>query len=206
MASGSISIAGGTSGAVTLTVPLAAGSGTLTFPSGVTDTIATLTTAGVNSAAQYTWTNSQTFSAKSTLQGNSSSLAAILTNAGETINVSATAATGTINYFVNSQSVLYYTTAATANWTANVSFSSGTTLNSAMADGQVVTISFLATQGGTAYYNNGFKIDNVSITPKWQGGTAPSAGNASGIDAYTYTIIKTGSSAYTVLASVTQFK
>jgi hypothetical protein len=75
-----------------------------------------------------------------------------------------------------------------------------------MATGQAITIAFLVTQGATAYYNNALQIDGASVTPKYQGGTAWTAGNASGIDVYTYTIIKTASATYTVLASQTQFK
>lgn len=141
-----------------------------------------------------------------TLSGTTSLLASIITNAAEVATVSATAATGTINYDVSTQAVLYYTTNASANWTLNVRHSSGTSLNTAMATGQAITITFLVTQGGTAYYNNVFQIDGSSVTPKWQGGTAPTSGNASGIDVYTYTIIKTGSATFTVLASQTQFK
>jgi hypothetical protein len=37
------------------------------------------------------------------------------------------------------------------------------------------------------------------------GGTAPSAGNASSIDAYTLAIIKTGNAAFTMLASQSRF-
>jgi hypothetical protein len=130
----------------------------------------------------------------------------VLLNAAETTTVSATAATGTINYYINSQSVLYYTTNASANWTLNVAFSSGTSLNTALATGQTVTIAFMVTQGSTAYYESAFTIDGTSVTPKWQGGTAPSSGNASGVDIYTYTIVKTGSATYSVFASQTQFK
>ena len=61
------------------------------------------------------------------------------------------------------------------------------------------------TQGATAYYNNGWQIDGTPVVPKWQGGTAPTAGNASSIDVYTYTIVKTGSAAFTVFASQTKF-
>ena len=75
-----------------------------------------------------------------------------------------------------------------------------------MATGQSLTVAFLVTQGATAYYNNVVQIDGTTVTPKWQGGTAPSAGNASGIDVYQYTIIKTASATYTVLASLTQYK
>ena len=95
---------------------------------------------------------------------------------------------------------------ASANWTVNFRASSGTSLNTAMSTGQAITVAFLVTQGSTAYYNNVVQVDGSSVTPKYQGGTAWAAGNASGIDVYTYTIIKTGSAAFTVFASQTQFK
>lgn len=75
-----------------------------------------------------------------------------------------------------------------------------------MATGESITVVFAVTQGSTAYYNNAITIDGTSVTPKYQGGIAWSLGNASGIDVYTYTIIKTGSAAFTVLAAQTQFK
>jgi len=132
-------------------------------------------------------------------------LSSKLVNALETVTVSATAATGTINYDVTTQSVLYYTTNASANWTVNFRASSGTSLDTAMATGESVTVAFLVTQGATAYYNSAVQVDGASVTPKWQGGTAPAAGNASSIDAYTYTIIKTGAATFTVLAAQTRF-
>jgi len=49
------------------------------------------------------------------------------------------------------------------------------------------------------------QVDTTPVTPKWQGGTAPTAGNASSLDVYSYTIIKTGSAAFTLLASQTKF-
>ena len=129
-----------------------------------------------------------------------------LTNAGEVTTVSATAATGTINYDVITQSVLYYTTNASGNWTVNFRGSSGTSLNTLMTTGQSLTVAFLVTQGGTAYYNSAVQVDGSSVTPVWQGGTAPTAGNASSLDTYVYTIIKTASATFTVLASLTQYK
>lgn len=151
-------------------------------------------------------TNAATsYTATQTYTGSSSVLAAVFANAAETTTVSATAATGTINYDVTTQSVLYYTTNASANFTMNFRGSSGTSLNTAMATGQTVTIVFLNTNGATAYYNNAVTVDGNSVTPKYQGGTAWSSGNASAIDAYSYTIIKTGSAAFTVLTSQTKF-
>jgi hypothetical protein len=129
----------------------------------------------------------------------------VLADAAETTTISATAATGTIAYDVTTQSVLYYTTNASANWTVNFRGSSGTSLNTLMSTGQAVTVAFLVTQGGTAYYNNVVQVDGSSVTPKYQGGTAWSSGNTSSIDAYTYTIIKTGNAAFTVFAAQTKF-
>jgi hypothetical protein len=126
-------------------------------------------------------------------------------NTQEVNTISATAATGTINYDASTQSVLYYTTNASANWTLNVRGNSSITLNSLMSTGQSLTIAFLATQGATAYYQSAMTIDGTSVTPKWQGGTAPSSGNASSIDVYSFTIVKTGSAAFTVLGSQTKF-
>lgn len=74
-----------------------------------------------------------------------------------------------------------------------------------MATGQSFTATFMATQGATPYYNNAVTVDGSAVTPKWQGGFAPSFGNASSIDIYTYAIIKTGNAAFTVLASQTRF-
>lgn len=152
-------------------------------------------------------TNAATsYTATQTFNGSTSVLAAVFANAAETTTVAASAATGTLNYDVTTQSVWYYTSNASANFTMNFRGSSGTSLNTAMATGQTVTVVFLNTNGATAYYNNAVTIDGNSVTPKYQGGTAWSAGNASGIDAYSYTIIKTGSAAFTVLAALTQFK
>jgi hypothetical protein len=147
-----------------------------------------------------------TFTATQTFTGSTSTLAAVFQDAAEVTTVSATAATGTINYDVTTQSVLYYTSNASANWTVNFRASSGTSLNTLMSTGQALTVVFLVTQGATPYYNNVVQVDGNAVTPKYQGGTAWSAGNASSIDSYSYTIIKTGSATFTVLAAQVQFK
>jgi hypothetical protein len=128
-----------------------------------------------------------------------------LSAAAETVTIAATAATGTVNFDVSTQSILYYTSNSSANWTLNIRGSSSVTLNSIMATGQSVTITHLVTQGGTAYYNSAVTVDGTSVTPKWSGGSAPSAGNADSVDVYTYTLIKTGSGSFTVFASQTRY-
>lgn len=189
---GILPVDNGGTGAATLTGVLK-GNGTSAF---------TAATAGTDFVAPGTAT---TFTATQTFNGSTSALAMVLTDAAETVTISAIAATGTINYDVTTQSVLYYTTNASANWTVNFRASTGTTLNTAMATGQSVTVAFLVTQGTTAYYNSAVQVDGVSVTPKWQGGIAPIAGNVSSVDAYSYTIIKTGAATFTVLAAQTRF-
>jgi hypothetical protein len=122
----------------------------------------------------------------------------------EPTTVSATAATGSINYDVAVQSIVYYTTNASANWTLNFRGSSSQTLNSIMSTGQTVSVTFMATQGATPYYNNAVTVDGTSVTPKWQS-IAPSFGNASSIDVYTYAILKTANATFTIFASQTKF-
>ena len=124
-----------------------------------------------------------------------------VTEMKETATVSATASTGTINFDVLTQVVLYYTTNASGNFTINFRGNGSVTLDTLMATGQSLSATFLCTNGSTAYYNSAVTIDGNSVTPKWQGGTAPTSGNASAIDSYTYVIIKTGTAAFTVLAS-----
>ena len=123
----------------------------------------------------------------------------------EGTTVSASAPSSTTNFDVATQSVQYYTSNTANNWTLNIRGSSGTSLNTLMSTGQSVTITMIVTNSSTAYYQSALQIDGSSVTPKWQGGTAPSSGNASACDIYTYAIVKTGSATFTVFASQTKF-
>ena len=145
------------------------------------------------------------FTALQTFSGSTSVAASKFTNIKEVATVSATAATGTIAYDVTTQSVLYFTTNASGNFTVNFRGSSGTSLDTLMSTGESLSVTFLVTNGATAYYNSAVQVDGSPVTPKWQGGTAPTSGNASSIDSYTYVLIKTGSAAFTVLAAQTKF-
>ena len=122
----------------------------------------------------------------------------------EDVNVVASAATGTINFDVSTASVWYYTSNASANHTLNFRYSSGATLSSVLAVGDAITLVWLNTNGSTAYYPNVIQIDGSAVTPKVP--AAISAGNASAIDAYVFTIIKTAATpTYTVLETQTKF-
>jgi hypothetical protein len=187
-----LAVADGGTGASTLTGVLK-GNGTSPF---------TAATAGTDYVAPGTAT---TFTALQTFSGTSSVAASKFTNIKEVSTVSATAATGTIAYDVTTQSVLYFTTNASGNFTVNFRGSSGTSLDTVMSTGESMSVTFLVTNGATAYYNSAVQVDGSSVTPKWQGGTAPTSGNASSIDSYTYVLIKTGTATFTVLAAQTKF-
>ena len=123
----------------------------------------------------------------------------------ENVNVSSTALTGTINLDILSGTLFYYTADASGNWTFNIRGNSSTTLNSILPVGKSVTITVLSTQGSTARYASGFTIDGSSVSPKWHGGTAISAGYTSSINFYTYVIVKTADATFTVFGSLTKF-
>ncbi len=167
----------------TLTSPIIgtiSNTGTLTLPTS-TDTL-------VGRATTDTLTNKTLTSA---IENNP-----LLKSPEERCTVSATAATGVIAFDTQTQGVLYYTTNASANFTLNF-----TNVNANIAVGDSISCVFLNTNGTTAYYASAFQIDGSAVTPKWSGGTAPTAGNASSIDAYSFTIIKTAATpTYTVLA------
>ena len=112
----------------------------------------------------------------------------------------ATSTTGTITFDTTAQAVEFYTADQTANRTINFS-----NVNANLATGQSLSVAVLLTNGATPYYLNVYQVDGSVVTPKWQGASAPSAGNASGIDSYNFTIIKTADATFTVLASLTQF-
>ena len=193
-ASGTLVVSAGGTGAVTLTGVLK-GTGT---------TAITAATAGTDFVSPVVATN---FTAQQTFAGATNILAAVFTNAAEKVTVATSAATGTVNYDITSQSVLYYTGNSTANFIPNFRGSSGNTLTSILATGQAVSAVWAVTMGTTAFYSTAVQIDGstTGVTLKWQGGAAPTAGNASSVDAYTYTIIKTASTSFTVLAAQTQF-
>lgn len=112
----------------------------------------------------------------------------------------------TMNYDVLTQSVWYVTTTTANNWTLNIRGSATATLASLMAVGDIITVTMIVENDATAYYNTAIQIDGASVTPKWQGGTAPSSGSISANDSYTYSIIKTAATpTYVLLASKTKF-
>jgi len=191
----------------------------LAFVDGVTSAIQTQMDAKAPSSTAVTLTGTQTLTNKTltsptinTAINNGLNVSNVATGTiadnivkglNEDVNVVAAAATGTINIEIGTASIWYYTTNATANHTLNFRYSSTVSLNTFMNTGDALTVVWLNTNGATAYYPSAFQIDGSSVTPKVPAAIA--AGNASSIDAYSFTIIKTASATFTVLETQTKF-
>jgi hypothetical protein len=129
----------------------------------------------------------------------------LITAPRETTNIQADATSGTEILNVLSGSHMFHTSNAAGNFTLNVRGNVSTTLNSLMNVGETSTVVFSVTQGTTAFLLTALTIDGNAQTVRWQGGTAPAAGNASSIDVYSFAITKTANATFMVLGSQTRF-
>ena len=123
----------------------------------------------------------------------------------ENANIVAGAPTAITNIDIFQSSINYWTANATTNFTANIRGNATTPLNSVLGIGQSSTIALIVPQA-TAYFANVVNIDNVAVTPVWQGGTSIFAGNANSIDLYTFTIIKVANASFRVFATQTRYQ
>ena len=118
----------------------------------------------------------------------------------------ASALTGTVNFdVVTNGLVQYHTTNSSATWVVNLRGDGSTTLNSLLHIGQTTVFTLYSAQNNASYYMTDFQIDGSSQTEKWNGGSAPSAGTASGVDVYTFNIMKTADATFTVFANFSNF-
>ena len=99
--------------------------------------------------------------------------------------------------------VFYGYTNAVANYTFDVRGNASNSYNDITTVNKVSTVT--AYVKSNSYYLTEFRIDGVAQTVKWAGGSAPSAGSASGCDVYSFTIMKTAASTYAVFGSSTEF-
>ena len=85
-----------------------------------------------------------------------------------------------------------------ANITANFTNIPGTA-------GQTISTTLIITQGATAYIPSAITINGGgSVTPKWQGGSAPS-GTANRVDIVSFTFVCTATNTWTTIGSLTDY-
>ena len=164
----------------------------------VTDGTGPIPTVAIDTTVTADLTTAQTLSLK-TLSS------PVLVSGEERMVFTGTAATGTIAIDLLTANTHFFNSDATGNQTINLRGSASTSLNTILATNDTITAVVLIQNGGTAYYPTAVQVDGSSVTPKWQGGTAPASGNINSIDAYVITVMKSGSATYTVLASQTKF-
>jgi len=171
------------------------------FTSGTKDVFVTYpSNRAVATSTANSFTDLQSFS------GSTTAMATYLVNAKEKITVT-TLPSATQILYLSTQSIMYFTSNAANNWILNLTFAATpTTLNSVMAIGEAFTCAYFVTNSTTAYYNTTVQVDGTAtgVTTKWLGG-APTSGNVSAIDAYSYTIIKTANATFTVFASQVRY-
>ena len=113
--------------------------------------------------------------------------------------------TSNINIDTNTQAVQLNTATASANFTVNLRGDGSNSLDASMDTGESITVAYINKNNNVTYWNTTVQVDGVTVTPVWQGGAAPTGGNTTSNDVYTYTAIKTAASTFTVLAAQTQF-
>lgn len=129
----------------------------------------------------------------------------ILSEVEEACQDFAGAAGGSITIDWMSGSTLFYRSSATSNFQFNLRGNSVTPFNSIAVASRLTTVTVMVTTANPAYYMTSFSIDGSTQTVRWQGGTAPTSGNVSSVDVYTFAIYKTNALTYTVFGSRTQF-
>ena len=192
-------------GILTVTGNVAAGNLSGTNIAGTLTTAAQPNITGVGTLGSLGVTGNITLGTTGADVANVVSSLRIGTNAREKVTISYTGAGNTINFDVIDQGIVYLTANATGNWTTNIRANSAVTLDNYLSTGDSVTVALITTQGSTAYLQTNLQIDGANVTPRWQGGAAPTAGNAGNLDVYVINTIKTAANTWTALASATQF-
>lgn len=123
----------------------------------------------------------------------------------EKVTTNGTGSTGTVDFDLLTQAILYKTANASSNFTINIRGNSTISLDTMLVSNQSITCTYLNTNGSTGYYANVIQIDGTTITPKWILNGIPTSGTTNGIDSYTFNILKTASGTYTVLGSKVGF-
>ena len=76
-------------------------------------------------------------------------------------------------------------------------------INTDLAIGQALNVTAITAVNATTAFVNALRIDGkgTGITTSWVGGSVPTAGGGSGVDSYSFNILKTASETYIVIAN-----
>ena len=123
----------------------------------------------------------------------------------EQVNITAGKLSDNLNINLDNGMIHHFTTTETTTATPNIMSTTG--INTDVQIGEAISVTVVTTAAAAGYAAT-VHIDGVTVgtnggTLNWTGGDAPSAGGASGVDIYAYTIMKTASSKYTVIATLT---
>ena len=112
--------------------------------------------------------------------------------------------TGDYNHdLITYGNVHWATSNSSGTWTYNIRGNASVALNDMMSDGETLSFQLISAQNSTSNYMTAFKIDGSSShLVWWQGGSAPSAGGASGYDVYTFTVFKIGNASFRTFAAL----
>ncbi len=118
----------------------------------------------------------------------------------EGVNIVAGKLSDNFNINLEYGMVFLFTTTETTTSTPNIRYSSSISLNSVMNIGEAISVTLITTAAAAAYSAQ-LTIDGNAVTEYWIGGSAPSSGGSYGYDLHTYTIIKTASATFAVIAN-----
>jgi hypothetical protein len=122
----------------------------------------------------------------------------------EECDISTNSISASGNIYLESGMVHYRSGNLGATVPAYIKYSASKNLNDAMAVGESLTVTIIQATNNSSYYINGIQIDGNAITENWIGGSAPSDGGASGVDIYTFNIIKTAANTFVVVGNQTK--
>lgn len=134
------------------------------------------------------------------------------TSLAERVYYTGSAASGTQNLTTSLYSTFLFNAGGSANWTINLQADGTSTLTSQMLQvagvgtwGSAITVAIVSVNGANTFWPSTFQIDGTTRTVKWQGGTAPTGGNASSTDIYVYSCLYNQNTGWQVYGSQTKF-
>ena len=114
---------------------------------------------------------------------------------------------GEFDFLLENGHIQTHTGSTAGTFFPDFKVSSGTSLNSVMDVGDVISCTLFVAASNTAHYcTTGIKIDDSTsnLTIEWIGSAAPTAGKGAGFDVYAFTIQKTATTpAYLIIVNAT---